>query len=105
MSRYHMVSKGMYVTELEFSMKEYVSMNQELSQTASRSTRIQEIKVSSGRSKAIKFNEFDVTDNFLMIELKTLGYERESVTDLLGNHPTDWDASPHSESECGDIDE
>ena len=99
MSRYYMVSKGMYVTDLEFSMKEYVSMSQELSQTASRSTRIQEIKVSSGRSKAIKFNEFDVTDNFLMIELKTLGYKRESVTDPLGSH-TAWD-----DSECSDIDE
>ena len=103
--RYYMVSKGMYVTDLEFSMKEHISMNQELSQTASRSTRIQEIKVSSGRSKAIKFNEFDVTDNFLMSELNTLGYERESVTDPLDNHPTNWDASPHSESECGDIEE
>lgn len=102
MSRYHMVSKGMYVTDLEFSMKEYVSMSQELSQTASRSTRIQEIKVSSGRSKAIKFNEFDVTDIFLMSELKTLGYERESVTDPLSSHPA-WDDSTHSETECGDI--
>lgn len=103
MSRYYMVSKGMYVTDLEFSIKEYVSMSQELSQTASRSARIQEIKVSSGRSKAIKFNEFDVTDNTLMSELKTLGYKRESVTDPLGNHPTNWDVSPHSK--CGDIDE
>lgn len=96
-----MVSKGMYVTDLEFSIKEYVSMNQELSQTASSSVRIQEMKVSSGRSEAIKFNEFDVTDNVLMSELKALGYERESVTDPLGNHPTNWDVSP--ELECGEI--
>ena len=37
---------------------------------------------------------------FLMIELKTLGYKRESVTDPLGSHPA-WDDSTHSE--CGDI--
>lgn len=98
---YHMKLNGMYVTDLEFSMKEYVSMNQELSQTTSRSTRVREIKVSSGRSKAIKFNEFDDTDNFLMSGLKSLGYERESVTDPLGNHPTNWDVSLHSE--CGDM--
>lgn len=102
MSKYYMVSKGVYVTGLEFSIKEYISMNQELSQTASRSVRIQEIKVSSGRSEAIKFNEFDDTDIFLMSELKTLGYERESVTDPLSSHPA-WDDSTHSETECGDI--
>ena len=100
--RYYMVSKGMYVTELEFSIKEYTKMNQESSQDYYRNAVIQEIKVSSGRSKAIKFNEFDVTDNTLMSELKTLGYERESVTDPLSSHPA-WDDSTHSETECGDI--
>lgn len=98
MSRYYIVSKGMYVTDLEFSIKEYVSMSQELSQTASSSVRIREMKLSSGRSEAIKFNEFDVTDNTLMSELKTLGYEREDVTDPLSSH-TAWDISPHSETE------
>lgn len=102
MSRYHMVSKGMYVTSIDFSTEERISMNQELSQTASRSVRVREMKVSSGKSEAIKFNEFDVTDNFLMSELNTLGYERESVTDPLSSH-TAWEVSPHSE--CGDIDE
>ena len=99
MSRYHMKSKGMYVTSIDFSTKENISMNQELSQTASRSVRIQEMKVSSGRSEAIKFNEFDVTDHFLMSELESLGYKRESGTDLLGSHP-DWD-----DIECSGIDE
>lgn len=101
--RYYMVSKGMYITDLEFSMKENISMNQEISQTASRSVRVREIKVSAERSKAIRFNEFDGTDSIVMGELKTLGYERESVTDPLGNHPTNWDVSPESETECGDI--
>ena len=100
--RYYMVSKGMYVTELEFSIKEYTKMNQESSQDYYRNTVVQELKVSSGRSRAIKFSEFDVTDNTLMSELKTLGYERESVTDPLGSHPA-WNDSTHSE--CSDIDE
>lgn len=89
----------MYVASIDFSTKEHISMNQELSQTASRSVRIQEMKVSSGRNEAIKFNEFDVTDHFLMNELKTLGYECESVTDPLSVNPV-WD-----DSECSDIDE
>lgn len=100
--RYYMVSKGMYITDLEFSMKENISMNQEISQTASRSVRVREIKVSAERSKAIRFNEFDGTDSIVMGELKTLGYERESVTDPLSSHPA-WDDSPESETECGDI--
>lgn len=97
MSRYYMKSKSMYVTSIDFSTKEHTSMNQELSQTFARSVRIQEIKVSSGRSEGIKFNEFDGTDSIVMSELKTLGYERESVTDLLGSHP-DW-----ADIECSDI--
>lgn len=98
MSRYYMVSKGMYVTDVDFSIKEYLKMNQEFSQTASSSVRVREMKVSSGRSEAIKFNDFEVTDNILMSELKTLGYERESVTDPLSVNPV-WD-----DSECSDID-
>lgn len=97
--RYYLVSKGMYVTELEFSIKEYTKMNQESSQDYYRNTVVQELKVSSGRSRAIKFSEFDETDSILLSELKTLGYERESVTDHLGSHPA-WD-----DSECSDIDE
>lgn len=81
MSSYYMQSNGMYVTNIDFSIKERISMNKELSQTVSRSIRIQTIKVSSGRSEAIKFSEFDGTDHALMGELKTLGYKRESVTD------------------------
>lgn len=95
---YYMVSKGMYITELEFSIKEYIKMNQESSQDYFRNAVIQEIRVSSGRSKAIRLSEFDETDNFLMSELKTLGYERESVTDPLGSHPA-WDDSTHSDIE------
>lgn len=100
--RYYMVSKGMYVTELEFSIKEYIKMNQESSQDYFRNAVIQEIRVSSGRSKAIRLNEFDETDSILISELESLGYERESVTDHLGSHPA-WDDSTHSYIECGDI--
>lgn len=95
--KYYMVSKGMYITELEFSVKEYTKMNQESSQDYYRNAVIQELKVSSGRSKAIKFSDFNETDSIVMNELKILGYKLESVTDPLGNHP-DWD-----DIECSDI--
>lgn len=97
--RYYLKSKGMYVTELEFSIKEYIKMNQESSQDYFRNVVIQEIRVSSGRSKAIRLSEFDETDSILISELESLGYERESVTDPLSVNPV-WD-----DSECSDIDE
>lgn len=91
--KYYMQSNGMYVTNVDFSIKERISMNKELSNTDTRSVRVKTIKVSSGRSEAIKFSEFDGTDHALMGVLKTLGYKRESVTDpdfaiRLGG--TDW---------------
>lgn len=96
---YYMKSKWMYVTELAFNMKEHVSMNHESPKEYYRNAVIEEVKVSSGRSKAIKFSELDATENILIGELETLGYKRESVTDPLGNHFTNWDVSTHSESE------
>lgn len=76
---YHMKLKGMYVTKVDYSFKEYVIITLEDVVGDTHTVRIRSLEVSSGKSEAVILDDEYERDKAVIEALESLGYEKEEI--------------------------
>lgn len=76
---YHMKLNGMYVTKIDYSFKEYVTMTLGDIVSSTPTVMIRFLEASSGKSEAVILDDEYKRDRAVVEALESLGYEKEEI--------------------------
>ena len=87
---YHMKLNGMYVTKIDYSFKEYVTMTLGVIVSSAPTVRIRSLEATSGKSEAVILKDKYEGDIAVTKALESLGYEKEEIGASFSFPDPDW---------------